>query len=485
VTVWFSRPPRGAARGRSWQVARVVALVALLLAPAALLAADAAARPYAGLSLAEALADLQGRGLKVIYSEELVRPEMRVVEEPRAAWLHDVLAELLAQHGLAARVGPGGSLLVVRAGPAPVEVRLLRPLPGDVTAGEIEVVAEVTSSEPIAWVDVFVNGWPAARLRSPPWVAIVTVPDEPGPCRFSVVARSTTGGRGSATVATQRVVLEERVDVSLRQVHVAVTRSRGSSPLRREDFRLYDGGELQQIASFSRGDVPLSALLLIDASESMRGETLQAAFSAARDFISRLAPDDEAAVMVFADRLLSLTPFGPPEPGLLEGVEHTPAAGGTALNDHVYAALRLLDGRPGRRVVVLLSDGADVVSALSTEDLMWKVRRTDATLYWLRLSGMGDGWSFMSAWRDAAGNQHETEGLVAAVEESGGRVESLERPGDLPASLTDLLNELREQYVLGYYPNDLRGDGSWRPVGVGVNVPGVRVRYRNGWVDRP
>jgi Ca-activated chloride channel homolog len=463
----------------------VLGLLAAFAWGAALLAAEPPPRAYVGLSLGEALAALQADGLRVIYSEDLVRPEMRVVEEPKAAWLHDVLEELLAQHGLVARVGPGGSLLVVRGGVAPVTVRLTQPVAGDVTAGEVDVVAEVESADPIAWVDFFVNGWPAARVHGPPFTARVTVPDEPGPCRFTAVARSRAGGQGSDTVATRRVVLEERLDVSLRQVHVAVSRSRIGPALTRDSFRLFDRGVEQQVASFGRGDAPLSALLLVDASESMRGASLEAAFAAARAFLARLDPGDEAAVMVFADRLLSLTPFGAPEPGLLEGAQHIPAAGGTALNDHLYAALRLLDGRQGRRVVVLLSDGADVLSALSADDVAWKVRRSDATVYWLRLRGLREGWSFMSSWRDVAGNQRETAGLVAAVEESGGRVESFSRLGDLTPSLAGLLTELREQYVLGYYPSDLRGDGSWRPVEVEVDTGGVRLRYRDGWVDRP
>ena len=451
----------------------------------AVLAADPSPRTYVGLTLAEALADLQARGLRVIYSEDLVRPEMRVVDEPRAVWMHDILAELLAQHGLEARVGPGGSLLVIRAGPAPVRVKLVQPFAGEVTAGEVDVLAEVEAADPVAWVDFFVNGWPAARVRERPFAARVVVPEEAGPCRFVAVARTTTGGRGSDTVITRRVVHEERLDVALRQVHVAVTRTRGGPRLEREHFRLLDRGVEQEIATFSRGDIPLSALLLVDASESMRGKSLDAAFAAARAFLSRLGPTDEAAVMVFADRLLSLTPFGAPEPGLLEGAERLRAAGGTALNDHLYAALRLLDGRPGRRVIVLLSDGADVLSTISAEDLLWKVRRSDATLYWLRLSGWREDWKFMSSWRDADANERETAGLVKAVEESGGHVEGLRRPEDLAPSLTELLNELREQYTLGYYPQDLRGDGSWRPVDVEVAAGGVRLRYRNGWVDRP
>src|ERR1044072_6992739 len=89
----------------------------------------------------------------------------------------------------------------------------------------------------------------------------------------------------------------------------------------------------------------------------MRGAELAAAFDAARQFLRKLAPEDEAAVMVFADRVLALTPCCPPEPGLLQGIDSTAAAGGTALDDHLYAALRLLDERPGRRILVPLSAG--------------------------------------------------------------------------------------------------------------------------------
>jgi Ca-activated chloride channel homolog len=190
-------------------------------------------------------------------------------------------------------------------------------------------------------------------------------------------------------------------------------------------------------------------------------------------------------VMVFADRVLAITPFGAPEPELLEGVDRANAAGGTAITDHVYAALRLLDDRPGRRMVVLLSDGADVLSVLSAEDLLWKVRRSDTTLYWLRLVRAGERSGFSSSWRDVAANRRERDGLLAAVAESGGRTEPLVRPSQLATSFTALLDEVRRQYVLGYYPRDLRHDGSWRPVEVRLEAPGTRLRYRSGWVDHP
>ena len=470
--------------GRAISRVRAVAGALLLLASLAARgeAADAPRR-FAGLPLTEALERLQAQGLRIIYSSDLVHPDMRVVTEPTAIWLHDVLEQVLAPHGLAVRVGPGGNLLVVRGGPAPVTVRLTSPEAGEVTAGDVEVAVEVTSAEPIDYVDLFVNGWPAARLRRAPWSTIVAVPDGGGgACRFTAVALTTSGGRASDSVVTRRVVLEDRVEVALRQVYVSVNPRDGTLPLAANDFHLFDQGVPQPLATFGRGDTPISALLLIDASESMRGGELAVAFDAARQFLRRLGPQDEAAVMVFADRVLALTPFGPPEPGQMASVEGTKAAGGTALDDHLYAALRLLDERPGRRVVVLLSDGADVTSALTAGDVRWKVQRSDAAVYWLRLRP-GNEPSFSSAWRNAEGNDRELAGLEQVVAESGGRVEPVAKGVDLAAAFSAVIAELREQYVLGYYPRDLHRDGRWRAVEVRA-TNGARLRYRPGWVDR-
>lgn len=460
--------------------------LALTLAAALLLAGPVAAqsRHLLGLPLTEALARLQAEGLRIIYSSDLVHPDMRVAAEPSATWLHEVLEQLLAPHGLAARVGPGGNLLVVRAGPPPLTVRLTSPVAGEVTTGEVDVVAEVTTTEPVSYVDVFVNGWPTARIRQAPWSVRVAVPNEGGSCRFTAVARTAGGGRGTDSVVTRRVVLEDRLEVALRQVYVNVlSGAHDGTQLGPGDFRLFDGGVLQPLATFGRGNAPISALVLIDASESMRGGELTAAFDAARQFLSKLGPEDEAAVMVFADRILALTPFGPPEPGLLEGTEGTAAGGGTALDDHLYAALRLLDDRAGRRVVVLLSDGADVTSALTAADLEWKVQRSDAAIYWLRLSRRKASRSFSSSWRNFEANDREIEGLERAVDESGGRIQLLGAGLDLGAAFVSVVAELREQYVLGYYPRDLKRDGSWRPLEVRA-TQGVRLRYRAGWVDR-
>ncbi len=128
---------------------------------------------------------------------------------------------------------------------------------------------------------------------------------------------------------------------------------------------------------------------------------------------------------------------------------------------------------------MLLSDGVDVESVLSI-DAAQAIARRQVTLYWLRLRGDTDGGKgkkilINSAWRDAPGHQRELDHLRAAVLGSGGRIADLAGVEEIPATLTALLSELRDQYVLGITPRRTSGKGSWHP---------VRVEVRGGLVPR-
>lgn len=119
----------------------------------------AAPRPLAGRPLADALRDLQARGIRVVFSSELVRPSMRVAAEPAGAGAREILDDLLKPHGLQPRPGPDGTFIVVRAGaraavpagaataPATikgvvVDARLATPLPGVVVRLAADAAAE-------------------------------------------------------------------------------------------------------------------------------------------------------------------------------------------------------------------------------------------------------------------------------------------------------------------------------------------------------
>ncbi|MGD2115659.1 MAG: hypothetical protein PVG07_11435, partial [Acidobacteriota bacterium] len=88
-----------------------------------------------------------------------------------------------------------------------------------------------------------------------------------------------------------------------------------------------------------------------------------------------------------------------------------------------------------------------------------------------------------SSWRDSQTNRGEFQTLEKIVEESGGRIEVIERIGEVAHAFRSILAELRGQYVLGYYPTDPKRDGSWREVQVDVAGFGRKVRVRDGYVD--
>ena len=284
-------------------------------------------------------------------------------------------------------------------------------------------------------------------------------------------------------VITSTIQIDQEIEVELQQLYVTVTRGGSSvADLRREDFSVVDDGAPQELVTFERGDVPLAALLLVDSSDSMRGERLQVALAGARSFIDAMARLDQAALLLFSDHVIHSTPFTGFPQVLASGLEGVVAGGGTALSDHLYAGFKLLEARQGRRVVILLSDGVDTTSVLEMADVLWAARRSQALVYWLRLPMSQRPGAFSSSWRDARGHREEIERLEELVRQSGGRVVGLEGVTDTASAFGEILRELRGQYVLGYYPEPRRNDGAWRKVRVRAG-PGLEVRAREGYVD--
>jgi Ca-activated chloride channel family protein len=287
----------------------------------------------------------------------------------------------------------------------------------------------------------------------------------------------------------EEIHVDEVINVELQQVYVTVTRGSGGGgapvlDLTAADFEILDDGEPQTVATFARGDLALSAVLLLDGSASMEGDRLRTAADGARAFISRVLPQDEVSVMLFSDELLMRTPFSNDAATLLAPVSGVKARGGSAINDHLYVALKELEGRLGRKVVVLLSDGVDVESTLGMEDVRWAARRSQTLIYWIRLQDETRGRiERSSSWRDRRGHDEQLTLLEKAVAESGGRVEVIPDVGQVGAALQRILRELREQYVLGFQPTKDRNDGSWHKVEIRVRDGQGRVRTRDGYVD--
>jgi len=363
------------------------------------------------------------------------------------------------------------------------EVGLIEPLAGQPAFGTIDVAAEVRGGEAVR-VEFYLDGRLVGALERPPWRLAVDVGDENAARRFRVVAFGPAGERDEADLVLPPIRVDEEIELPLQQLYVTATRDGVPAlDLAEGDFHLSDDGREQELVTFERGDVPLTAVLLVDSSLSMRGAPLEAALAGARAFAAGMAPLDEAMLLGVSDRVLFRTPFTGDPAALVSGVSGAAARGGSAIHDHLFLALLELDRRQGRKVVVLLSDGVDVDSLLSARELEPVVGRSQALLYWIRLRATERGARHRSAWRDFDEHAAELAGLERLVDRSGGRVVDLPRIGQAEAAFREVLDELRRQYVLGYYPRAARHDGSWRRIRLEVTQPGVALRAREGYYD--
>lgn len=367
---------------------------------------------------------------------------------------------------------------------AALDLVVLKPAPGVPVLGPVEVEVEVLSDAAVESVEIRLDGGTVATLTEPPYRVQVDVGQAGAGHRFEIVARDATGASARRVVDTPAIRVDHELELPLQQLYVTVTRDgERVLDLPREAFTVRDDGEEQPLVTFEGGDVPLTALLLIDASRSMRGQRLVTALAGARAFLDRLASLDRAALWLFSDRLLHASPVTAFSEVLEAGLSQVRAEGGTALNDHLYLALRELSRHQGRRVVIVLSDGVDVASVLSMADVREAARRSDAMVYWIRTGRGSSSVAFRSAWRDVEGYRKELEAFEQLVATSGGRVVPLAGMDEAAAAFTSVLEEIRDQYVLGYYPSRKRGEGSWHRIQVRVGRPGLDVRVREGYLD--
>lgn len=382
-----------------------------------------------------------------------------------------LLLSLLAFASLAAR--------------AEIGVWIDHPVQSDAVFGPVEIAVAVESQEPVT-VEVFVDGKSVGIMARPPFKATYDFGYENVGHTIRVVARSRSGEEATASVTTRPIQIDEAIQVPLQQLYVTVAEGgRRLGGLQRDDFRVIDGGERQEIVTFEGGDVPLTVALVLDCSLSMRGERLKSALRGAGLFLEHMAPLDVAGLWLFSDRLLRRTEFSSDAEALRPALEDVEALGGTALNDHLFMALERLDTRQGRRVVVLFTDGSDVHSVLSMEQVLRKAQISQALIYWIHLQTDGETGPprYTTAWRDVESNRQEYRLLQRAIQESGGRVRAVSALEELDDAFLEILDELRGQYVLGYYPTENRDDGSWREVKVRVRHPGAQVRAREGYLD--
>jgi len=280
---------------------------------------------------------------------------------------------------------------------------------------------------------------------------------------------------------SQEPVQEERyqfrVTVDLISLNVTVTdaRSRFVTELLQKDFSVYEDGISQEISVFSREDLPIRMLLLLDTSASM-DEKMGFAQDAAINFVKTMKDDDLTEVMEFGSKPNVLQPFTADTEKLSRAIRMTQAGGTTSLYNALYIALKNLNRRREdirRQAIVVLSDGEDTSSLVSFEQVMELTKDTDVVIYTisLRRPNARRGRAFSEA-------EHV---LKKLAEETGGQWFFPNEIQELDAVYERISTELKSQYALGYISNNPKRDGSWRRVVVQTGFPDLLVRTKLGY----
>ncbi len=273
------------------------------------------------------------------------------------------------------------------------------------------------------------------------------------------------------------------VETRLVNVAVNVEDSHGApvSGFEKTDFQLFEDGAPQTIAVFEReATSPLSIVLAIDASETvLTSERLER--EAAKHFVHAvLRPQDEIDLMDFADTVREIVPFTNQARRIEEGLGEIRRGDETALYNAVYlasqrlAATPVADGR--RRVLVIISDGGDSVSGKSYPQAVEEAERAGAIVYSVIIVPIA-----ADAGRDTGG-EHT---LIQLSEDTGGKYYTVVDPKDLEPAFRHISDDLRTQYLLGYYAPDSGGDRGFRRIKVKLTNAALdaqyNLRYRTGY----
>ena len=332
--------------------------------------------------------------------------------------------------------------------------------------------------------------------------------------RFRSLASVLIAAGAAASIAGQEQgSVSFKSGVELINVTATVTDGEGRfvSGLRKEDFTVYEDGERQEITHFNNERVPVSLGIALDTSGSMTSDKMSAARAAIDRFVyDLLRPDDELFFMQFANRPQIVQQWTSDRRAISRAVSRVLPAGGTALYDAIADGVPLADvGRHPKKALLVISDGNDTNSRISSDELRSLIRESEVLVYALGVDGTdsqvrngptiqlpvplpfpipgGPGRNRRPFPPIGGGRRTPTSERVNAnalrdiTDDTGGRTEIVRGFRDLDGATTRLADEFSKQYYLGY-ASPGKKDGRWHEIRVVVKDRRLAVRARRGYI---
>jgi Ca-activated chloride channel homolog len=280
------------------------------------------------------------------------------------------------------------------------------------------------------------------------------------------------------TKSDQGYRIKRAVDMVVLPATVVDGNGQFVSGLTAQDFHVYEDGVEQKLALCTQQDIPVSMGLVIDNSGSMRDKRPEVN-AAALTFVETSNPNDQVFVVNFNEDyyLDQQSDFTNSIPVLREALGRIDSRGSTALYDAVLASLHHLQkGARDKKVLLVITDGEDNAS-LPAHTLAYtieKAQQSNAIIYTVGLLDKED--------KKAA--RRAKKALEQIAEATGGKAYFPHNLQDVRPICIEIATDLRNQYLLGYYPSNTRKDGTYRRVRVDIAAHGrgkLYVRTRPGY----
>lgn len=351
-------------------------------------------------------------------------------------------------------------------------VQIVSPVDGGVVVGPTRLRAAVQPPDAVSGVVFFVDGRLVCTVTVPPfecdWNAGSTITQH----QVRLVANLVGGGRVVRTTRTPAAAFAETVDVDVVKVTVTVTDERGRHlrGLPRSVFRVSEDGRPQTISHFFAEDAPLELVVAVDMSQSVQPAMSQLK-RAVSDFLGAVPSRHGVTVLGFNDRVFTLAGRTVNAAERIKAVDALSAWGSTVLHDVILQGADLLDAQAGRKALIVFTDGDDSNSYATLAEVEQRLQTSDLTLYMI---GQGQGLTRLPL----------KSVMERLARQTGGRAFFTERVEDLHGVFRELLDELSQQYALGYQSTNSARDDTWRQITVDVEGH-KRVRARQGYRAAP
>ncbi len=355
---------------------------------------------------------------------------------------------------------------------ARLAVRILELPKADSGQIELKVAVQSVAGGQVKSLKLYLDTELVKEWSGPPYV--VTVPADRLK-RATLLRATATDAEGKEFSDIKMLKGEKRfvsrIEVNLVELHISVFDPEGRfvRGLPKEAFTVFEDGVKQEISSFEFAEaLPLSLGIVIDGSGSMK-ESMPLVHEAAGGFVDRMLRDkDQGFVVEFRESAALLASLTKERADLVRAIQETRAEGATALYDAIVLALYQFRAMPGRKAIVVLTDGDDNHSWTDYETVRRYARTAGIPIYFIG----------MRIPLLELGIKPKLRELAA---DTGGEAFFISKATELPEIYRRIETELRSQYFVSYLTNSKKGENEFRSVTVRMSDPKLRPKTIRGY----